>query len=337
LAKPDTAGFTPRGIYSPTITAFERDESLSLSGTRAFVRFLMSQGVNGLVPLGSSGEPLALAMDERKAVLDAVVEEANGQVPIMAGIVEYSTRAAIEFGTFARSRGCDGLMVMPPYGFRPPRRDVFDHFRRIRETVGLPVMLYNVPGTSGIDFTPEEIRQLADEGVVQSVKWSTSEVGRIRDTKFLCGPSFTVFVGNDLIAFEGLAVGADGWISCLPMIAPKCAVHLFRLLVVEENLSAARDFFYRLVPLIRLEFHASSTSNNDPHWLAVTRESALLRGLPVGQSRKPLSRVTEKHSQQLKELLVELGEIEGSGFEQNATPEPRSLSLGAPGTTLNFK
>jgi 4-hydroxy-tetrahydrodipicolinate synthase len=211
-------------------------------------------------------------------------------------------------------------MVMPPYGFRPPRRDVFDHFRRIRETVGLPVMLYNVPGTSGIDFTPEEIRQLAEEGVVQSVKWSTSEVGRIRDTKFLCGPSFTVFVGNDLIAFEGLAVGADGWISCLPMIAPKCAVHLFRLLVVEQNLGAARDFFYRLVPLIRLEFHAVSTSNNDPHWLAVTRESALLRGLPVGLSRKPLSRVTEKHSQQLKELLVSLGEIEGSAFEQNALP-----------------
>jgi 4-hydroxy-tetrahydrodipicolinate synthase len=260
-------------------------------------------------------------MDERKAVLDAVVEEANGRVPIMAGIVEYSTRAAIEFATFARSAGCNGLMVMPPYGFRPPRRDVFDHFRKVRESVGLPVMLYNVPSTSGIDFTPEEIQQLAEECVVESVKWSTSEVGRIRDTKFLCGPSFTVFVGNDLIAFEGLAVGADGWISCLPMIAPKCAVHLFRLLVLEQNLSAAREFFYRLVPLIRLEFHAAATSNNDPHWLAVTRESALLRGLPVGQSRKPLSRVTEKHSRQLRNLLVALGEIESSAFEQSAPLE----------------
>ena len=81
-------------------------------------------------------------------------------------------------------------MVMPPYGFRPPKRDVFDHLRRVREAVGLPVMLYNVPGTSGIDVTPEEVQQLAEEGVVQSVKWSTTEVGRIRDTKLLCGPSF---------------------------------------------------------------------------------------------------------------------------------------------------
>jgi len=308
IVAPDV--FSPRGVYSPTITAFEKDESVSLGGTRAFVRFLLSQRVDGLVPLGSSGEPLALTMAERKAVLDAVMEEAGDGVPILAGIVEYSTRAALEFGRYARAAGCKGLMVMPPYGFRPPKRDVFDHLRRVREAVGLPVMLYNVPGTSGIDITPEEVQQLAEEGVVQSVKWSTAEVGRIRDTKLLCGPSFTVFVGNDLIAFEGLAVGADGWISCLPMIVPSRAVKLYRLLAVEKNLSAARELFYPLVPLIRLVFRAVSLPNNDPHWLAVTRESALLRGIPVGQSRRPLSRISREHAEQLKELLVALGEIE---------------------------
>ena len=301
--------FRPRGVYSPTITAFRSDESLNLPGTRAFVQFLLASGVDGLVPLGSSGEPLALTMTERKAVLDAIVDEAGGQVPIIAGIVEYSTKAAIEFGLHARSLGCNGLMVMPPYGFRPPRRDVFDHFRDIRAAVGLPVMLYNVPGTSGIDLVPEEVQQLAEEGVIEAVKWSTAEVSRIRDTRLLCGPSFTVFVGNDLIAFEGLAVGADGWISCLPMIVPQCAVKLFRLLVTDANLSAAREFFYRLAPLIRLVFRASSSPNNDPHWLAVTRESALLRGIPVGESRKPLSRVSKEHSEQLKKILVGLGEL----------------------------
>ena len=307
--------FSPRGVYSPTITAFESDERVSLSGTRAFVQFLLAAGVDGLVPLGSSGEPLALTMPERKAVLDAIVDEAGGRVPIIAGVVEYSTKAAIEFGLYAKSLGCSGLMVMPPYGFRPPKRDVFDHFRNVRGAVGLPVMLYNVPGTSGIDLMPEEVQRLAAEGVIEAVKWSTAEVSRVRDTKLLCGPSFTVFVGNDLIAFEGLAVGADGWISCLPMIAPQCAVKLFRLLVTEQNLSAAREFFYRLVPLIRLEFRASSSPNNDPHWLAVTRESALLRGIPVGYSRKPLSRVSREHSDQLKKILVNLGELPGLGME----------------------
>jgi 4-hydroxy-tetrahydrodipicolinate synthase len=305
--------FAPRGVYSPTITAFEADESLNLEGTRCFVRFLLAEGVHGLVPLGSSGEPLALTISERKTVLDAVVDEAGGRVPIIAGIVEYSTRAAIEFGAHAKTAGCEGLMVMPPYGFRPPKRDVFDHFRRVRSAVGLPIMLYNVPGTSGIDLMPEEVQQLAEEGVIEAVKWSTAEVSRVRDTKLLCGPSFTVFVGNDLIAFEGLAVGADGWISCLPMIAPKWAVRLFRLLAVEQNLTAARDLFYHLVPLIRLEFRAASSNNNDPHWLAVTRESALLRGIPVGQSRKPLSALSREHAEQLKSLLTSLGELETQG------------------------
>src|SRR6202045_2391990 len=126
-----------RGVFSPTITAFEKDESISLGGTRAFVRFLLAQGVDGLVPLGSSGEPLALSMSERKAVLDAVMAETAAKVPVLAGGIEYTTRVAFEFGQHAKSAGCEGLMVMPPYGFRPPKRVIFDHLRRIRETVGV--------------------------------------------------------------------------------------------------------------------------------------------------------------------------------------------------------
>jgi len=323
----DPVLFSPRGVFAPTITAFGSDEEVSLGGTRAFVRFLLSQGVDGLVPLGSSGEPLALVMDERKAVLDAVVEEATGRVPIIAGIVEYSSRAAVELARHARSAGCKGLMVMPPYGFRPPKRDVFAHFRRVREAIDLPIMLYNVPGTSGIDFTPEEVQQLAEEGVVQAVKWSTAEAGRIRDTKFLCGQKFTVFVGNDLIAFEGLAAGADGWISCLPMIAPASARKLFRLITLERDLDAARELYYRLVPLIRLEFRALGSADNDPHWLAVTRESALLRGIPVGESRKPLSRVSRECSDQLKGLLMSLDELAEAAGELRSPEDVASFSM----------
>jgi dihydrodipicolinate synthase/N-acetylneuraminate lyase len=102
------------------------------------------------------------------------------------------------------------------------------------------------------------------------------------------------------------------------MIVPRRAVQLHRLLAVEQDLKAARELFYPLVPLIRLEFRASSSPDNDPHWLAVTRESALLRQIPVGQSRRPLSAISRQHAEQLKELLVALGEIEGAGPERAA-------------------
>src|SRR5262249_21727337 len=121
--------------------------------------------------------------------------------------------------------------------------------------------------------------------------------------------------------------------SCLPMIAPACAVKLFRLLAVEQNLAVARDFFYRLVPLIRLEFRALGSANNDPHWLAVTRESALLRGIPVGGSRKPLSRVSPECSEQLKRLLIALGELENDAGERNVNKETASLSAPSRGSS----
>src|SRR5579883_2189486 len=116
--------------------------------------------------------------------------------------------------------GASGLMIMPPYLLRPPKQDVLNHFRRIRDAVPLPIMVYNVPILAGVELTPEDIQLLAGEGVIQSVKWSHVEVSRIHDTKLLCGGDFTVFVGIDLVGLEGLAVGADGYIGGLAMMTP---------------------------------------------------------------------------------------------------------------------
>jgi len=118
---------------------------------------------------------------------------------------------------------------------------VLDHFRRIREKVGLPIMVYNARLLTGIELTSQEIKMLADEDVVHAVKWSHLEVSRIHDTRLLCGLNFPIFAGIDVIAFEAIAVGADGWIGGLPMMVPKLARRLHRLLVCEKDLKAARD------------------------------------------------------------------------------------------------
>ncbi len=163
------------GIFAPTVTAFNSDESLSPQGTRAFVRFLLEQGVDGLTPLGSAGEPVALSTAERMKALDAIVGEVGGRIPIYAGTSDYSTATTIELSLHAKSIGCDGLMLMAPYLLKPPKEDVLNHFRRVREKVGLPIMVYNVPVLTGIEITPEEIRMLAEEDVVHAVKWSHME------------------------------------------------------------------------------------------------------------------------------------------------------------------
>jgi 4-hydroxy-tetrahydrodipicolinate synthase len=297
------------GVYSPTISAFHADGAIDPAGTRQFVRFLLDQGVHGLAPLGSGGEPVAMTLDERKHMLEAIVEETNGKVPILAGTGDYSTANTIELSLHAQSLGCRGLMLITPYLMIPPKRDVLNHFRRVREKVGLPIMVYNVPFTTGIEITPEELKAWADEDVIHGVKWSHSEVNRIHNTRFLCGPDFPVFAGNDLIAFEGMAVGAQGWISGVPMMVPGLAAKLHHLLAEEGNLQAARELWYKLLPLVRLEFGAAPSGDWNPHIISVVREAALLRGIPVGSSRLPLSRVDPPVREELRKILTSLGEL----------------------------
>jgi len=296
----------PVGVYAPTITAFNADESLSEEGTRAFVRFLLDQGVHGLAPMGSAGEFFALSDEERMLVMEWTLDEVNGQVPVYAGTGHYSTRSTIKLSRHAFEHGANGILIMPPYLVRPPKRDVLDHFRRVREAVPLPIMIYNVPILCGVEITPQELQMLAAEDVVHSVKWSHLEVSRIHDTRLLCGPDFGVFVGIDLIAMEGLAAGADGYIAGLPMIAPRQARQLFEVIHDQRDLDGGQSLWNTLLELIRFEYRALSTDAGEPHWLAVCREAATLRGIPVGMPRLPLRPLSKPLCAELKSILEKL-------------------------------
>jgi dihydrodipicolinate synthase/N-acetylneuraminate lyase len=177
-------------------------------------------------------------------------------------------------------------MIMPAYLLRPPKREVLDHFRRLRDAVPLPIMVYNVPILSGIELTPADIKLLSDEDVIHAVKWSHVEVSRIHDTKLLCGPDFAVFVAIDLVGLEGLAVGADGYIGGLTMIVPGLARQLFGM-ICQCDLAGARKLWNRLLPLVQLEYRSIFSPAGDPHWLAVCPGAAALRGIAVGSPRAP--------------------------------------------------
>jgi 4-hydroxy-tetrahydrodipicolinate synthase len=200
-------------------------------------------------------------------------------------------------------------MIMPPYLLRPPKQDVLDHFRAIREAVPLPIMIYDVPALSGVEISPQEIATLAKEDVIHSVKWSHTDVTRIQDTRLLCGPEFSVLVGVDLAAMTGLATGADGYIGGIPMMAPRLAIRLFEKMYQQRTLAAGQALWNRILPLIRFEYEAFTSDSGDPHWLVVCREVALLRGIPVGSPRLPMRPLSPSLRDRLRQILVELGEI----------------------------
>lgn len=299
----------PVGIYPPTITAFNPDESINEKGTRDFVRFLLDGGAHGLAPMGSAGEFFALTDEERMQVMEWILDEVNGEVPVYAGTGHYSTKTTIKLSRHAMENGATGILLMPPYLLRPPKQDVLDHFRRIREAIPLPIMMYDVPILAGVEVTPQEIKQLADEDVIHSVKWSHVEVSRIHDTRLLTGPDFGVFVGIDIIAMEGLAAGADGYISGLPMTVPRRARQLFETIHDKGDLAGGQALWNKLLPLVRFEYRALTTDAGQPHWLAVCREVADLRGIKMGSSRLPLKPLAKELRDELKALLIQLGEL----------------------------
>jgi 4-hydroxy-tetrahydrodipicolinate synthase len=296
----------PYGVYAPTVTAFNQDESLNKDAIRAYVRFLLDCGVHGLAPMGSAGEFIALTEGERMQVMEWILEEVNGQVPVYAGTGHYSTRKTIELSCHAAKNGASGIMVMPPYLLRPPKEDILNHFRMIREEVALPVMVYNVPLLCGVELTPSEIKLLAEEDVIHAVKWSHPEVARIHDTKMMCGDDFSVFVGVDLVGFEGLAVGADGYIGGLAMIVPDLLCALFNSIHSTGNLADARERWNRLWPIVQFEYRALLSDAGQPHWLAVCREAADLQGIPVGPPRLPMRALSPELRLELRGLLSSL-------------------------------
>jgi 4-hydroxy-tetrahydrodipicolinate synthase len=299
----------PVGVYAPTVTAFNTDESVCEKGTRAFVRFLLDAGVHGLAPLGSAGEFIALTDEERMRAMEWILDEVNGKVPVYAGTGHYSTRTTIRLSQHALRSGAQGLMIMPPYLLRPPKQDVLDHFRRIRAAVPLPIMVYNVPILSGVELSPQDLAALAEGDVIHSVKWSHVEITRIHDTQLLCPAHFAVLVGIDLLAMSGLAAGADGYIGGLPMMVPSLARKLFETLRTDNDLTSARALWNRLLPLIRFEYRALGTDAGQPHWLAVCREAAALREIPVGHPRLPMRPLSVELRSELRKLLSKLGEL----------------------------
>jgi 4-hydroxy-tetrahydrodipicolinate synthase len=260
--------------------------------------------------MGSAGEFIALSEKERMQVMEWTLAEVNGKVPVYAGKGHYSTRTTIELSKHAKQLGATGLMLMPPYLLRPPKRDVMDHFRRVREAVGLPIMVYNVPILAGVELSPADLKELSDDDVIHAVKWSHPEISRIQDTKLICKPNFSVFIGIDLVGLAGLAAGADGYIGGLAMMVPRLVRTLFGQFRESQNLNSARQTWERLLPLVQFEYRALMTDSGSPHWLAVCREAATLRGISVGSPRMPMRPLFPDQKAELKRLLTALGELQ---------------------------
>jgi len=241
-----------RGVFPAVTTQLKQDQSLDLDATARHMEVLIDSGVTGLVMCGSLGENQCLARDEKRAVVRRAVEVAAGRIPVLSGVAEMSTAAAVQYVNDLESLGADGAMVLPAMVYKADRAETLAHFRTVATSTKLPILIYNNPVGYTVDITPSMLAELADLPNLQAIKESSADTSRITDIVNEVGDRYAIFAGVDTLALESAMLGAVGWIAGVGLAFPTENQRLWDLAVAGEW-EKARDIYRWFMPLLRLD------------------------------------------------------------------------------------
>lgn len=240
------------GVLPAVTTQFQEDLSLDLRATRASFAALVRDGVHGLVLLGTVGENNSLAAQEKRAVLQTAVDAVGGKVPLIAGVCELTTANAVAYARDAERIGVDGLMVLPAMVYVPKRAELEYHLRAVSRATALPILLYDNPPAYRVEIDLETLARLADEPNIVAIKESAPDSRRFTDIANAFGERFALFAGLDDLVFEGLSLGARGWVSGLTNAFPRESLELYEA-VRAAKLERARQLYRWFMPLLHLD------------------------------------------------------------------------------------
>src|SRR5215470_3849657 len=240
------------GVFPAATTQFDSSFNVDLSATRAVQAALIRDGVHGMIALGTVGENNSLNPDEKRAVLKAAVETSAGKVPIIAGVSEFTTPTAVAYARDAERLGVNGLMVLPAMVYVPSAAELEYHFRTIARATSLPIMLYNNPPAYRVNIELDTLERLADQPNIVAIKESAPDSRRFTDLFNALGERFVLFAGLDDVAFEGLCLGARGWVSGLTNAFPRESLQLYEALR-KGDLERARRIYRWFMPLLHLD------------------------------------------------------------------------------------
>ncbi len=240
------------GVFPAVTTQFDAGLAVDLRATSAVQRALVEEGVHGLVVLGTVGENNSLSADEKRSVLATAVAAAAGRIPVIAGVSELTTAAAVRFARDAEAAGASGLMVLPAMVYVPTAAELEAHFRAVAAATSLPIMLYNNPPAYRTAIELDTLARLADVANIVALKESSADSRRFTDVINACGERFALLAGLDDLAFEGLVLGARGWVSGLTNAFPRESLALYTALSAGD-LARAREIYRWFMPLLHLD------------------------------------------------------------------------------------
>jgi 4-hydroxy-tetrahydrodipicolinate synthase len=209
-----------RGSLTALVTPF-RDGAFDEEAFRGHVNWQIENGTHGLVPVGTTGESPTLSHDEHKQVVECCVREAKGRVPVIAGAGSNSTAEAIDFSRHAEDAGADAVLIVTPYYNKPTQEGLYQHFKAINDAIGIPILIYNIPGRSVIDMSVDTMKRLYELKNIVGVKDATANVARVSLQRQAMGEDFVQLSGEDATALGFMAHGGHGCISVTSNVAPK--------------------------------------------------------------------------------------------------------------------
>ena len=244
---------TWKGVIPAMTTCFNPDLSIDHDFVGRHCKWLLQSGCTGIVTPGSLGEAAALDFNEKLELWQTCVTAAGDRAPVVGAISALSTAEGVALARAAAKRGCQGLMVLPPYVYRGDWREMKAYISEILRATGLSCMLYNNPVAYGTDFLPEHIQELASEHEnLHSVKESSTDVRRVTSIQALVGNRLEIFVGVDDAIVEGIAAGAVGWIAGLVNAFPDESVSLFNYAMQGEREKALK-LYHWFLPMLRMD------------------------------------------------------------------------------------
>ena len=286
-----------QGSIVALVTPFKQGE-LDEKALRDLVEFHIAEGTNAIVPCGTTGESATLSHEEHCRVIEIVIDQAKKRVPVIAGAGSNSTKEAVFLTEHAKKSGADAVLSITPYYNKPTQAGLYQHFKTIAEQVDIPIVLYNVPGRTGVNMLPDTVIELSKIKNIVGVKEASGSLDQAGAIIQHTDDSFDVISGEDSLTFPMMAMGAKGVISVTANVAPKKMAQMCKA-VLENNMIEAKKLHYELIDLSKAVFYET---NPIP-----AKKAVYLMGLIENEIRLPLVEMTKENTEKLKTVMKNLG------------------------------
>jgi 4-hydroxy-tetrahydrodipicolinate synthase len=283
------------GIYTPVITPFHNDGSIDEEGFAEVIEFLIDAGTHGIVVAGTTGEYYAQTTEERTHLMQLAHKVINARVPMMVGVGAIRTEDAIELAQTARQTGADALLVNSPPYVLPTESENAAHALAIDKAAGLPIMLYNYPGRTGVGMGEDYLQQVSASKNFCAIKESSGDINRLH---LLANdfPNIQLSCGADDQALEFFVWGARSWVCAGGNFAPEAHIALYEACVINQDFDTGRKIMAAMLPLMSLLEQGGKFGQCIKHATA-------LRGLPSGPPRNPLAPLNESEQDALAQVI----------------------------------